>query len=57
MKIVVINGSGTGTSGATGQTLVGVVDCAHSAGAEVETFLLTELIINPCKGCKRSAKP
>ncbi len=56
MKIVVINGSGTGASGATGQILVGLVDGAHSAGAEVETFLLTELIINPCKGCKTCQK-
>jgi multimeric flavodoxin WrbA len=56
MKIVVINGSGTGTSGATGKTLVGVVDGAHAAEAEVETFLLAELIINPCKGCKTCQK-
>ena len=56
MKIVVINGSGTGTSGATGQTLVGVVDGARAAGAEVETFLLTNLTINPCTGCQTCQK-
>ena len=56
MKIVVINGSGTGTTGATGQTLVGVVDGARAAGAEVETFLLTNLTINPCTGCQTCQK-
>ena len=51
MKIVAINGSGTGAAGATGQTLTGVVEGARAAGAEVETFLLTKLTINPCKSC------
>jgi multimeric flavodoxin WrbA len=56
MKIVVINGSGTGTAGATGQTLAGIVNGAREAGAEVETFLLTNQIINPCKGCHTCQK-
>jgi multimeric flavodoxin WrbA len=56
MKIVVINGSGTGTSGATGRTLAGIVSGASEAGAEVETFQLTKLIINPCKGCHTCQK-
>jgi len=56
MKIVVINGSGTGTSGATGHVLAGVVDGVRAAGAEVKTFLLTELTINPCKGCRTCQK-
>ena len=56
MKIVTINGSGSGAAGATGQTLTGVVEGARAAGAEVETFLLTELTINPCKGCHTCQK-
>jgi multimeric flavodoxin WrbA len=56
MKIVVINGSGTGSAGATGQTLAGIVNGAREAGAEVETFLLTKLIINPCTGCHTCQK-
>jgi multimeric flavodoxin WrbA len=56
MKIVAINGSGTGAAGATGQALTGVVEGARAAGAEVETFLLTKLTINPCKGCHTCQK-
>jgi multimeric flavodoxin WrbA len=52
MKIVAINGSGTGVSGVTGQSLENVVDGAREAGAEVETFLLTKLNISPCRGCR-----
>jgi len=56
MKIVAINGSGTGAAGSTGQTLAGVVEGARAAGAEVETFQLTSLTINPCKGCHTCQK-
>jgi multimeric flavodoxin WrbA len=56
MKIVAINGSGTGAAGSTGQTLTGVVEGARAAGAEVETFLLTNLTISPCKGCHTCQK-
>ncbi len=52
MKIVAINGSGTGVSGVTGQTLENVVDGAREAGAEVETFVLAKLNVNPCRGCR-----
>jgi multimeric flavodoxin WrbA len=51
MKIVAINGSGTGAKGATGQTLEGVVEGVRESGAEVELFLLNELKITPCTGC------
>jgi multimeric flavodoxin WrbA len=51
MKIVAINGSGTGVKGVTGQTLEGVVEGARESGAEVELFLLNELKITPCTGC------
>ena len=56
MKIVAINGSGTGNIGATGQTLQGVIEGALESGAEVETFILTDMTINHCKGCKTCAK-
>lgn len=56
MKIVAINGSGTGATGSTGQTLTGVVEGARKAGAEVETLLLTKLTINPCKSCHTCQK-
>jgi multimeric flavodoxin WrbA len=56
MKIVAINGSGTGNAGATGKTLMAVADGARAAGAEVETFLLTELTISPCKSCHTCQK-
>ena len=51
MKIVAINGSGTGAAGTTGQTLDGVVQGLLESGAEVEMFLLNELKISPCTGC------
>jgi len=56
MKIVAINGSGTGAAGSTGQALEGVAEGARAAGAEVETFLLTKLTINPCKSCHTCQK-
>jgi multimeric flavodoxin WrbA len=51
MKIVAINGSGTGAKGATGQALEGVLEGVRESGAEVELFLLNELKITPCTGC------
>jgi multimeric flavodoxin WrbA len=51
MKIVAINGSGSGSAGATGQTLEGVVKGIRESGAEVEIFVLNELKISPCSGC------
>ncbi len=52
MKIVAINGSGTGVSGVTGQSLENVVNGARDAGAEVETVVLTKLTVSPCRGCR-----
>jgi multimeric flavodoxin WrbA len=37
--------------GATGQLLAPLVDAARIAGAEVQTFLLSELKIEPCRAC------
>ena len=51
MRIVAINGSGTGAKGVTGQTLEGVVEGVRESGAEVELFFLNELKITPCTGC------
>ena len=51
MKIVAINGSGSGAKGVTGQTLEGVVKGVRESGAGVELFLLNELKITPCTGC------
>jgi multimeric flavodoxin WrbA len=51
MKIVAINGSGSGAAGTTGQTLEGVAKGIRESGAEVEMFLLNELKISPCTGC------
>ena len=59
MKIVAINGSGTGAKGVTGKTLEGVVEGIRESGAEVELFLLNKLTISPCTGCgncKRTGK-
>ena len=51
MKIVAINGSGSGAAGATGQALAGVAEGAHASGADIETLLLSELKVGPCTGC------
>ena len=51
MKIVAINGSGTGTKGVTGQTLESVMEGIRESGVEVEPFILNDLKITPCTGC------
>ena len=51
MKLVAILGSPHGMTGATGLLLDGVLQGARDAGAEVQTFSLTELTVQPCRGC------
>jgi multimeric flavodoxin WrbA len=51
MKIVAINGSGSGAKGVTGQTLEGVLEGVRESGAEIELLPLNELKISPCTGC------
>ncbi|MBW2221760.1 MAG: hypothetical protein JRF22_04455 [Deltaproteobacteria bacterium] len=45
MKIVVINGSGTGTSGATGQTLVLTHTTIKDTDQEAEIFNATKRMV------------
>jgi multimeric flavodoxin WrbA len=51
MKIVAINGSGSGTKGVTGQTLEGVAQGVRESGVDVELLILNDLKISPCTGC------
>ena len=52
MKLVAILGSPRGMWGNTGTVLEGVLQGARDAGAEVTTFLLGELNVEPCNGCE-----
>lgn len=51
MKLVSILGSPKGINGYTGTLLKGILKAARDAGAETELFLLSELSVQPCKGC------
>jgi multimeric flavodoxin WrbA len=51
MKIVAIMGSPHGMKGSTGRLLQPLLDTAKGAGAEVRTFLLSEMRVLPCRAC------
>ncbi len=51
MKLIAILGSPHGMKGSTGTLLDGVLHGARAAGAEVEIFSLSELQVQPCRGC------
>ena len=51
MKLVAIMGSPHGMKGNTGQILGGLIEAAENGGAEVTTFCLGDLHVEPCQGC------
>jgi multimeric flavodoxin WrbA len=51
MRIVAIMGSPHGMKGNTGALLGPLVEGAASAGAEVQTFLLGQMNVKPCRAC------
>jgi len=51
MKIVAVMGSPRGMDGNTGQLLKPVLDAAAAGGAEVKTFLLSDMDVRPCRAC------
>ena len=52
MKLVAIIGSPRGMQGNTGIVLEGLLAGAREAGAEIETFSLAELDVQPCRSCE-----
>ena len=51
MKVVAVMGSPHGMEGATGQLLDGMIGGCTEAGAEVRTFLLKNMDVQPCLAC------
>jgi len=51
MKLVAILGSPHGIKGTTGQMLEALVAGAKENGAEVETFVLARMEVQPCRAC------
>lgn len=52
MKLVAILGSPRGMAGNTGTVLEALLTGARGSGAEVTTFSLAELDVQPCTGCE-----
>ena len=51
MKIVAIIGSPHGMNGNTGTLLEGMLQSMRKAGADVDTYALSSLNVQPCRGC------
>jgi multimeric flavodoxin WrbA len=52
MKIVAILGSPHGMKGSTGPLMQALLEGVAAAGAQVQTFLLSEKTVQPCRGCE-----
>ncbi|HEY3376689.1 MAG TPA: flavodoxin family protein [Armatimonadota bacterium] len=52
MKLIAILGSPRGMAGNTGMLLSGFLQGASDAGADIDTFLLADLDVQPCRGCE-----
>lgn len=51
MKVACVMGSPHGMKGSTGKLLAAVMEGAQDAGAQVDTFLLGDLSVAPCRAC------
>lgn len=51
MKVIAIIGSPHGMKGTTSQVANYILEGAQKAGAETVTFSLSDLMVQPCKGC------
>jgi multimeric flavodoxin WrbA len=56
MKVISIIGSPHGMKGNTAPIVNKILESAQNAGAQTEIFLLSELLVNPCKGCEVCCK-
>ncbi len=56
MKIISIIASPKGMNGNTARLIGPILEAASAAGAETETFPLSEYSILPCKGCETCSK-
>lgn len=51
MNLVAVMGSPHGMAGNTGQMLKALIEGAKDAGAEVSFFCLSDMEVEPCRGC------
>lgn len=56
MKLISIIGSPHGMKGNTGAIVNSILLAAQKAGAETETFSLSDLTVLPCRGCELCSK-
>ena len=56
MKIIAIIGSPHGMKGNTAPIVNEILKSAQNVGAQTEIFLLSELLVNPCRGCEVCCK-